>query len=324
MLRACGGARKSHDSTRVLLFLVRHGESTANAAGIWQGQADAPLSRRGRMQAEALASRLRALPFDRVISSDLSRARNTGALAMGRAPEADAAFREADVGAWEGLPGNAIAARFPEELAALMANRSDVRLGGGETLGEVWARVDGAIARLARELGDDGRAIVFSHGGVISGFLAGVLGARGAARSSLKLTRFANTGVSVLRIGAGTSLIHALNDVGHLGPSGVAEEERADRGGQVVRLEAHDDALDGAARAILEDVTPPRSVRAFPHEIHEVAARLLGTTHALAPLRHGSTAHALRDRRGLRLVDIGDPNFFLVETEQGEGEGRFR
>ncbi len=39
----------------VELLLVRHGESTWNAVGRWQGWADPPLSDLGRAQAEAAA-----------------------------------------------------------------------------------------------------------------------------------------------------------------------------------------------------------------------------------------------------------------------------
>ncbi|MDQ6767485.1 MAG: histidine phosphatase family protein, partial [Candidatus Eremiobacteraeota bacterium] len=67
------------------LLLVRHGESTWNVEGRYQGRQDAPLSPRGRAQAEALASRLcdeqAARPNDKrvaaIVSSPLARAHDT-------------------------------------------------------------------------------------------------------------------------------------------------------------------------------------------------------------------------------------------------------
>ncbi|MBA2326593.1 MAG: histidine phosphatase family protein, partial [Actinobacteria bacterium] len=59
------------------LFLVRHGESTWNADGRWQGQADPPLSALGEEQACDAAARLAAGGFSRVVASDLQRARRT-------------------------------------------------------------------------------------------------------------------------------------------------------------------------------------------------------------------------------------------------------
>jgi len=51
--------------------LIRHGESTWNAAGLWQGQGDPPLSDRGRSQARLLAKRLAAEAPRRLVASDL-------------------------------------------------------------------------------------------------------------------------------------------------------------------------------------------------------------------------------------------------------------
>src|SRR2546428_13930841 len=68
-------------------YLVRHGESEANAARRFAGQSDSPLTDRGRQQAEAVAEELANEKFDRIVSSDLSRTREkTDALAKPRGP----------------------------------------------------------------------------------------------------------------------------------------------------------------------------------------------------------------------------------------------
>ena len=61
------------------ITLLRHGESVGNAESRWQGQAEFPLTDRGRSQALALAERWKneKMKFDFVISSPLSRARET-------------------------------------------------------------------------------------------------------------------------------------------------------------------------------------------------------------------------------------------------------
>ena len=59
------------------LLLIRHGESTANAEGRWQGHADFSLSERGRRESERLAERLAAWPIDALYTSPLRRARET-------------------------------------------------------------------------------------------------------------------------------------------------------------------------------------------------------------------------------------------------------
>src|SRR4051795_13095841 len=78
------------------LILVRHGESTWNAEERLQGQLDPPLSERGREQARTLAGVADGLPADRVICSDLGRARETAEL-MGLEPgRLDTRWREID------------------------------------------------------------------------------------------------------------------------------------------------------------------------------------------------------------------------------------
>lgn len=66
----------------MLLFLIRHGETTGNVAGLYYGPQDLPLTENGRNQASALQPFLSRYTFDRVYSSDLSRAVETAQLAI--------------------------------------------------------------------------------------------------------------------------------------------------------------------------------------------------------------------------------------------------
>jgi alpha-ribazole phosphatase len=49
------------------LWLVRHGETEANVAGLYSGHAPTALTERGIRQAQTLGKRLRAVPFQRVL-----------------------------------------------------------------------------------------------------------------------------------------------------------------------------------------------------------------------------------------------------------------
>ncbi len=61
------------------LYLVRHAQTDWNVEGRYQGQADLPLNAAGRAQAAKLSRELSGLAFIAAYSSDLSRARETGA-----------------------------------------------------------------------------------------------------------------------------------------------------------------------------------------------------------------------------------------------------
>jgi probable phosphoglycerate mutase len=151
------------------IWLIRHAESEWNALGLWQGQANPPLSQRGRAQAEALASKLRIARFDALVSSDLLRARETAeivAQAIGLPLVCDARLRERNLGAWSGLTHAEIASRWPVDFARVQARDLDVRPGGGESIRDVALRARGCFEDLARD-GASGRIGVVAHGGVI-------------------------------------------------------------------------------------------------------------------------------------------------------------
>src|SRR3712207_6033925 len=59
------------------IILIRHGQSTANASGVWQGQLDFPLSEEGRRQAVSVGSALKGTSISGVYASPLSRAFET-------------------------------------------------------------------------------------------------------------------------------------------------------------------------------------------------------------------------------------------------------
>ena len=89
------------------LWVVRHGESTWNADGRYQGQTDVPLSVVGVLQASSLAERLTSQRFAAVYSSDLVRAQRTAEIVTERLsgePQVQTVpgLREIDVGQLSG------------------------------------------------------------------------------------------------------------------------------------------------------------------------------------------------------------------------------
>jgi len=214
------------------IFFVRHGESVANVTGHWQGHGDSPLSDAGRKQAVALAARLKRESFDLVLSSDLSRAADTGRAAFEKV-ELDERFREVNVGAWEGLTRPDVAKRFAENVADLRAGRP-VKIGGGESWDEMHARVSEALDDLIGRLDQDSRAIVFSHGGVIANLFASVIEARDQVMGPLG--RVDNTAIQALFVSDAGRHISRFNDSAHLGPIGRYASEALTAGASVTRL----------------------------------------------------------------------------------------
>jgi probable phosphoglycerate mutase len=138
--------------SETVFLLIRHAESTWNAAGRWQGQADPPLSELGRRQALHLARELAVEPVDRVIASDLARANETAAIlaeVWGLGARLDPRLRELDVGVWAGLTREQIASRAIAALEIFESGVPDARPGGGESRREMRRRVRAAAAEIA-------------------------------------------------------------------------------------------------------------------------------------------------------------------------------
>ncbi|MFN2608219.1 MAG: histidine phosphatase family protein [Acidimicrobiales bacterium] len=156
------------------LLLLRHGQSTWNAQGRWQGWSDPPLSDLGREQAAEVGARLReagaGLGLVDVAASDLDRARSTAAILAGAAGlgpvTVDPDLREYDVGDWEGLTRPEIEAGWPTQLQAWREGRL-LATPGGETRSAFLARIGAALGRAGRAHTVATPGLIVTHGGVI-------------------------------------------------------------------------------------------------------------------------------------------------------------
>jgi broad specificity phosphatase PhoE len=154
-------------------WLIRHGESTWNAAGRWQGQLDPPLSVQGRSQATCLAAVLRAEDVELIVASDLARCVETATIVCGQLGlplELNAALRELDAGSWAGLTRREIGERDAEALVRFDSGDPDAPAGGAESRRDVARRVRRGLRSLA--VCHPGRRVaVVTHGGVIRALL---------------------------------------------------------------------------------------------------------------------------------------------------------
>lgn len=90
------------------LAIVRHAQTTANAAGRFSGTTDVPLTEVGRAMADAIGANPALARVERVFCSPMTRAVHTAQAIAGRLglpePEALDGLRELDFGEWEGRP----------------------------------------------------------------------------------------------------------------------------------------------------------------------------------------------------------------------------
>jgi broad specificity phosphatase PhoE len=170
-----GGAIVGCAVNATRFVLIRHGESTWNAAGRWQGHGDPPLSRRGQEQARLLANSLLDEGIEVIVSSDLRRAVETAGIlgeAIGVQPHLDARLRELDVGGWTGLTREEIAARAGPALVEFESDDPEAPAGAGECRRDIAERVGIACADIAAA--HAGRSVaVVAHLGVARALLPG-------------------------------------------------------------------------------------------------------------------------------------------------------
>jgi glucosyl-3-phosphoglycerate phosphatase len=172
------------------LILVRHGESTWNAEERLQGQLDPPLSERGREQSRGLARVVNGVPDERVVCSDLGRARETADLMGLRPGRFDERWREIDVGSWGGMTAAEVDAEGDELTNWRGGPR---RAPDGESWNAFAGRVAGALDEL---IAAGGPWLVVCHGGCIRVAVAHITGA-----DALRLGSPPNASATVFEVG---------------------------------------------------------------------------------------------------------------------------
>lgn len=144
------------------LFMVRHGETVCNVEKMYAGQSETPLTEKGKAQAEKIRDVLAKFSFDRVYSSDLSRAMDTQRIAL---PDVEGIrtplLREFDVGSLSG--------KSFEEINRMLDGKRVMEIPGqyknfgGESDEDVAARIKEFLTLLEKDPCEN--VVAFAHNG---------------------------------------------------------------------------------------------------------------------------------------------------------------
>ena len=165
-LRGREGSAPRPNSTPVRVYLARHGETTWNLAGRYQGRLESELSPLGEKQALALADAMQRANVGRVVSSPLKRCTATAqpsAERTGVRVEADDRLIEIAHGTWEGRLRDELAANDPVRYRAWREDPAHVSFEGGESIAQVLARWRDFAASFAPQI----PALVVTHDAVV-------------------------------------------------------------------------------------------------------------------------------------------------------------
>ncbi len=155
------------------IWIARHGETTWNLAGRYQGRMESALSARGVRQGFALAAafgemlaRGASVPT-RVVSSPLLRCHATArftASRLGLGIDVDDRLIEIAHGTWDGRYRDELAANDPERYRVWREDPAHAHFEGGESLEDVCARWRSFAAELVTR---DEPTLVLTHDAVV-------------------------------------------------------------------------------------------------------------------------------------------------------------
>jgi probable phosphoglycerate mutase len=194
------------------LTVVRHGETTHNAAGIMQGHLDVDLNESGHEQTKALAKRLGESKFDIIYSSDLKRCaemiKEISKYHSGTPVIYDSEMRERNLGELQGTKRSDLNwDNFPGTFM-------DKKPKGGESLNEMKERVQSFLDMLKQKHSKE-RVLLVAHGGFMR-MLTGILSPEFSIEVAFKKFKFHNTAVCEWTIEGDKVQEHKFNDISHL------------------------------------------------------------------------------------------------------------
>lgn len=202
------------------LYIVRHGETEWNKIGRYQGITNVPLNEYGIAQAKACGNALKDVHFDRILSSDLSRALVTAETIRGNRQleiKTDERLREINFGDWEKLLFTEIEERWPGLIDQMYRRPDIVKVPNGESFQEVQDRAWSAVSDFLNENNEDETILITCHGGTIRTILCKLLDI-----SISHCWNFSQGNTAINRVfynGMGESdhnILNLLNDTAHV------------------------------------------------------------------------------------------------------------
>ena len=160
------------------LYIVRHGQTVHNVAGIAQGWNDSELSGEGKEQVSRLAARLAALKPTALYSSPLGRALSTAEAirdATGLEIRLLDDLREMNYGEWEGRSFLEVRREDEEHYQRWITDETSP-CPAGESHADVRRRLERAFETVSNGASGPMRAVVVTHGTAIRIGVTALLG----------------------------------------------------------------------------------------------------------------------------------------------------
>ena len=211
----------------VKLFLIRHGQTSWNVEGRYQGDNDIDLNQVGIKQAKLAAKYLSRVEFANIYSSPLKRTLYTAETIKGMRDlkiKVRDDLKEMNFGKWEGLKFFEINEKYHKDYQDWLEDPYNNRPTDGENFKEITERTTAEIDGIVSENADGSNVAVVAHGGVILSLLVYWLQIPLARWKSIIQRQGA---INIAVIDNGYPYISAINYTGHLKPIYDDTEDKA-------------------------------------------------------------------------------------------------
>ena len=176
---------REKEAEKMLLYIIRHGESEANAGGYHSGQSCVHLTERGRKQAACTREYVKDIPFDRLFVSDVLRTQETAEVIF---PGMERTFiplaREIDNTTMHGKTKEEMTELYGQAYLDCREKFDYAPLGiECESLAHLSGRAKKLLAWAEKQ--EDERICIVSHAGFIVALAGQVLGLEAHSRALL-------------------------------------------------------------------------------------------------------------------------------------------
>ncbi|KAG8869167.1 hypothetical protein FRB97_000150 [Tulasnella sp. 331] len=235
----------------VIVWIVRHGETYENAAGIIQGQRDTILNDQGRAQSKAAADALAYVPFSVAYTSELKRASDTAQILLRKHHRnvtlySDPLLKERFMGSWEGTRGVSLKDKDKAEKRPPWDGEPSPVFGA-----RCLAWWDSSILPLAKastnpniSRNSEVHVLAVTHGAYIQTLLYNLVAARSYRGKELLGPSFYNTSISAITVepgGRSGEILYVAN-IQHLIQPGLTDNpdvlEGEDKAGKEMEADA--------------------------------------------------------------------------------------
>mgnify|MGYP001788279456 CR=1 FL=1 len=194
---------------------MRHGQTSWNQEGKYQGHSDISLNERGIKQGNLVAKRLANEKISAIYSSDLLRAQQTAeaiaeyhGLSVITKPE----FREINFGIWEGLTYQEIIKDWSEILTAMYSKPGEIGPPQGESFQVVKQRVTRSLQECIAEHQEQ-TIVLVSHGGTMRVLLCAALG---IGLDKMWSMRQDSSAINIIEYIDNRAVVSLVNDTWHV------------------------------------------------------------------------------------------------------------